>query len=66
MLPAKIIRNDERAWEKERDARHFTLHGVEREMLFAIPIPLDERHFRTLRAAHGKPFRILPADDYND
>jgi predicted nucleic acid-binding protein len=25
-------------------------------------LTLDERHFRTLRAAHGKPFRVLPAD----
>jgi predicted nucleic acid-binding protein len=29
-------------------------------------LTLDERHFRTLRAAHGKPFRVLPADDYGD
>ncbi|MGK2857395.1 MAG: type II toxin-antitoxin system VapC family toxin [Thermoanaerobaculia bacterium] len=29
-------------------------------------LTLDERHFRTLRAAHGKPFRIFPADDYAD
>ena len=29
-------------------------------------LTLDERHFRTLRAAHGKPFRVLPADDYAD
>jgi hypothetical protein len=29
-------------------------------------LTLDERHFRTLRAAHGEPFRVLPADDYRD
>lgn len=27
-------------------------------------LTLDERNFRALRGAHGKPFRILPADDY--
>ena len=25
-------------------------------------LTLDERHFRTLRAAGGRPFRLLPAD----
>ncbi len=25
-------------------------------------LTLDERHFRVLRAANGRPFRILPAD----
>lgn len=25
-------------------------------------LSLDERHFRTLRAAGGRPFRLLPAD----
>ena len=25
-------------------------------------LTLDERHFRTLRAARGRPFRLLPAD----
>jgi predicted nucleic acid-binding protein len=25
-------------------------------------LTLDERHFRTLRGARGRPFRILPAD----
>lgn len=25
-------------------------------------LTLDERHFRVLRASHGKPFRLIPAD----
>lgn len=25
-------------------------------------LTLDERHFRALRDAHGRPFRVLPAD----
>ena len=25
-------------------------------------LPLDERHFRTVRRSNGRPFRLLPAD----
>lgn len=31
-------------------------HGIDQILT------LDERHFRTLRAGDGKPFRLLPAD----
>jgi len=33
----RSTQNRQRAWEKVREARHFTLRGVEREMLFPIP-----------------------------
>jgi hypothetical protein len=38
----RIAQNRQRAWEKEREARNLTRRGVEREMLFPIPLSLSQ------------------------